>query len=168
MAPLISACIYGQSSFIYEHNGREIEINIGDTDVWCLYDVNEQLLCSLIWRFVHIDGPQRETLLFEILFLSTFENVRFNHYGQKMVRQIELYCIQNQYDLMAVAAVPVHGEAFWKSNGFELRHNSPTKEAETEGNKHHPGRLVYGNEVIMNGEMLKHHMLVFDDTPLFA
>ena len=156
MAPLISACIYNQTSFVYKHDGKEIEVNIGDANVWCLYDANEQLLCSLIWRFVHIDGPQRETLLFEVLFLSTFENVRFNHYGQRMVKHIELYCIQNQYDIMAVAAVPVHGEAFWKSNGFELRHNAPTSDKEKMKDK----KMAF--------EMLRHHMLVFDDTPLFA
>ena len=158
MAPLINACIYNQTSFVYKHNDKEIEVNIGDTNVWCLYTSNaeNELLCSLIWRYVHVDSPQNETLLFEVLFLSTFENVRFQHYGQKMVRQIELYCIQNQYDMMAVAAVPIHGESFWKSNGFELRHNAPT----------------YNAPVVKKGdgeyEMLRHHMLVFDDTPLFA
>merc|ERR1712228_444750 len=157
MAPLINACIYNQTSFVYKHNDKEIEVNIGDTNVWCLYDRDNELLCSLIWRYVHIDGLwKHETLLFEVLFLSTVENIRFHDYGQKMVKQIELYCISNQYDMMAVAAVPIHGESFWKSNGFELRHNAPANN--TEKVKNESGEY----------ELLKHHMLVFDDTSLYA
>ena len=86
---------------------------------------DKELLCGLIWRYVNgqTQSVNETKLMFEVLFLSTYEHVRYNHYGQKMVKEIELYCIANNYDLISVAAVPGHGESFWASNGFEERHS---------------------------------------------
>ena len=149
MSPLIRACINEEESFIYKYHDDDIKVDIGKTNIWALYNINdatsgndEELLCALIWRWVHGErgGRSNARLMFEVLFLSTYENARFNNYGQKMVKEIELYCIANNYDLMSVAAVPVHGEAFWKSNGFKERKDV----------------------------WLRQNMLVFDDTPLFA
>ena len=74
-----------------------------------------------------------------------------------MVKQIELYCISNGYDVMSVAAVPGHGESFWKSNGFEMRYEAPTKTQNKDKKTGH-----------RRNAFLRQHMLAFDDTPLFA
>ena len=127
MEPLIRACVDGKEQFTYKIDDKEIAVNIGETKIWALYSsADDELLCALIWRFVHGETVvvNKTRLMFEVLFLSTSEHVRFNHYGQEMVRHIELYCRANTYDLIAVAAVPVHGVAFWASNGFTEEHFS--------------------------------------------
>eukprot|EP01084_Bolivina_argentea_P009171 17149_1 len=172
MTPLIRMCIYNDNydkEFSYKHDKKDIVVNIGDTNIWCLYGIddenihNEQLLCALIWRYVHGESTNQTSthLMFEVLFLSVYENVRFNHYGQQMVKQIELYCIANDYDLMTVAAVPGHGENFWKFNGFEMKHYA------VKSNEKNEERSGYSSNDIYN-EWMKLNMLVFDDTPLFA
>ncbi len=81
-----------------------------------------------------------------------------------MVRHIEMYCRANNYDLMAVAAVPVHGVAFWTSNGFKMKHAAPTaQEPEDDGQEHRRRGKLRKRDVF-----LAVNMLVFDDTPLFA
>ena len=72
-----------------------------------------------------------------------------------MAKQIEHYCLSNGYDLMAVAAVPHHGESFWKSNGYKMQ-------VEAAGNE--------SNERMISAKAawLRSNMLVFDDTPLYA
>eukprot|EP00483_Globobulimina_turgida_P013524 UN13549 len=162
MKPLIKACVENKKIFIYKSlvYDTDVEINIGDTNIWALYDdmngKEEELLCALIWRYVHgkTTNVNSTRLMFETLFLSTYEHVRFNHYGKQMVKEIELYCIANGYDLMSVAAVPGHGEKFWASNGFQLEHCA----AENDDKKDKSGR----------NEWLRNNMLVFDDTPLYA
>merc|ERR1712136_526626 len=131
MEPLIRACVDGKEQFMYKCGGNEITVNIGETRIWALYsdetEDEDELLCVLIWRYVHGETVKshKTRLMFEVLFLSTYEHVRFSHYGREMVRYIEMYCRMNTYDLMAVAAVPVHGVAFWKSNGFSMWHSAP-------------------------------------------
>ena len=158
MSPLIRASVKGEKSFIYKYEDKDIKVNIGETNIWGLYRVNdetfgndEELLCGLIWRWVHGARRHKSRLMFEVLFLSTYENVRFNRYGQQMVSKIELYCIANGYDLISVAAVPGHGESFWKSNGFKEKHSAPLSK-----DRH------------KEDAWLRQNMLVFDDTPLFA
>merc|ERR1712154_63408 len=127
MVCLITECIMNNDTkFVYKNDGKEIEVNIGETKLWGLYNMDngEELICGLLWRFVHAQKTvaNKTKLMFEILFLSTFENVRFCRFGQEMAKRIELYSVVNGYDLMAVAAVPGHGEKFWESNGFELKY----------------------------------------------
>lgn len=64
-----------------------------------------------------------------------------------MVKHIELNAKGNCYDAISVAAVPEHGQGFWKSNGF--------KEVTANAGK---GSLE---------SFVRDHMLVFEDTLLF-
>eukprot|EP01084_Bolivina_argentea_P130201 229861_1 len=150
MKDLINCCLDNIEIFVYKNNNEKIQINIGKTNVWALYLNDKQLMelcCGLIWRSVR----RRNKLLFEILFLSTSENIRFQYYGHEMAKRIECYCRENCYDLIAVAAVKGHGESFWSSNGFEMKHKQ-TNEMDLKGVK----------------SWLQNNMLVFTDTPLFA
>eukprot|EP01083_Nonionella_stella_P283375 964467_1 len=151
MKSLIKAGVENNKTFVYSRGTKRVKVYVGDTSVWTLYSVDgeEELLCALVWRYVHAKTnryvhAEVTKLMFEVLFVSTYEHVRFNHYGQEMVKHMELYCIANGYDLMSVAAVPGHGEAFWQSNGFKDSANTATN------------------------HFLRNNMLVFDDTPLYA
>merc|ERR1719419_164399 len=78
MEPLIRACIDGQTHFVYQRGGDDIVVEIGETKLWALYskDQHNELLCALIWRFVHGQTVQvnADKLMFEILFLATSEH----------------------------------------------------------------------------------------------
>merc|ERR1712083_1145075 len=164
MEPLIRAAVDGQTQFEYKNGDQGITVDVGETKIWALYSRDKgnegELLCALIWRWINGETVKvnRTRLMFEILFLATSENNRFNHYGQQMVRYIEVYCRANNYDLMAVAAVPVHGVAFWTANGFEMKHAAPSMVEADDDKKEEKKRDIF----------LANNMLVFDDTPLFA
>ena len=117
--------------------------------------------------------------MFEILFLSSLENVRHENYRAFMVNQIELHYRQNCFDLISVAAVPQQGIGFWKKNGFEkyTKSNLDEEKIEQFANKfklqmktinyqHQFSQCVYGRDEIKY--YLLHNMLVFEDTPLIA
>merc|ERR1712083_299063 len=156
MEPLIRAAVDGQTQFEYKNGDQGITVDVGETKIWALYSKDKgnegELLCALIWRWINGETVKvnRTRLMFEVLFLATSENNRFSHYGQQMVRHIEVYCRANNYDLMAVAAVPVHGVAFWTSNGFKEEHSAPTTAMDEDKKK--------------TDEWLSKNMLVFDDT----
>ena len=115
------------------------------------------------------------TKMFEILFLSSLENVRHENYGAFMANQIKLYCRQNCFDLIAVAAVPQQGIGFWKKNGFEKYTQSHldeekiekfTNQFESKVKDRTFVQCTFGRDEIKY--YLLHNMLVFKDTPLMA
>eukprot|EP01084_Bolivina_argentea_P262436 443784_1 len=171
MNDLIDAC-FGINKQQFEEN---MNIKLGNNIcVWCLYqnyDLNQNLLCGLVWRKVGVVSSKLK--MFEIIFLSTFENVRFQKYGQLMHKKIEIFCRQNCIDIMAVAAVPKHGISFWKSNGFKEYVMSDGNIVESEKKKEKKGWDWYRRNNCKIDEKtiaqyLKSNMLVFCDTPLYA
>ena len=154
MEKTISKIFYYKTN---ESDGNINKVKIGNVNIWGLYsndDNKNELLCALICRCVHTktdllnEVNKKSKLMFEVLFLSTYENIRFRNYGRKMVNYIELYCISNCYDIISVAVVPGHGQSFWKSNGFTIKHGA-----------------VNNND---KKTWLQQNMLVFDDTPLYS
>eukprot|EP01084_Bolivina_argentea_P032079 59346_1 len=151
---LIKACIYKQKYWKYDDGGKDVKVNIRQVKLWGLYSLdNNKLLCALIWRYIHYKHPryrQTGTLMFEILFLTTIGFDMF--YVQRMMREIELYCIQNNYDVISVARLSGKNEEFWKSNGFRKEYDIVKKKD-----------CHFGL-----GLSLRHNMLVFNDTDLYA
>ena len=125
MKKLINCCI--KNGKVYQHQDGDKFMNLGRVNLWALYgDMNEtELLCTLLWRSVgdrvkrgDSNNWSKDVMMFEVLFLSTSEHIRYQHYGQEMVKRINSFARSNCYDIISVAAVPNHGAAFWKSNGF--------------------------------------------------
>eukprot|EP01084_Bolivina_argentea_P253295 425415_1 len=183
MKRLIECCMNGQCMFEYVINDKQVMIDIGnDVYVWGLYNNMNEILCGLIWRKVNgvyttqtwtfSSNTEKMNLLphnfsmFEVLFLSTFENVRYEHYGEEMVKRIELYARQNCFDIISVAAVPGHGVGFWTRNGFEqIYDEKKCLCVERKNTRDKRWGLTISQQ--FDGWILK-NMLVFDDTPLFA
>eukprot|EP01084_Bolivina_argentea_P181310 313146_1 len=185
MNGLIECCMNKQNIFKYMNSNHEIVIDIGNNiNLWALYSNTNELLCALIWRSVDgvyttkswkwssSEGSEITILphnfvMFETLFLSTFENVRYEHYGYEMVKRIELYARSNCIDILSVAAVPGHGVKFWSKNGFEEIYDN--KKCLNKSLKR------YGNDDKTDNVVAKqfdawilNNMLVFEDTPLFV
>ena len=178
MKDLIKCGIEGDGKWSYTDDswwgGKTHTVKLGDVRLWALYgDYNQnELLCALLWRTVmNKDYNWRAILMFEVLFLSTSEHVRYQHYGQEMVKRIMAFCRSNCYDIVSVAAVPRHGVAFWKKNGFGMKYD-PTGKYKDDDNENkgdiHYFEWKYRDKKIMFTDFMKDNMLIFGDTPLFA
>ena len=183
MKGLIKCCIEGDQEWIYDDgsssNGKHT-VKLGDVRIWALYnDYNQnELLCALIWRTVMNDDAELYSLLmFEVLFLSTSEHVRYQHYGQEMVKRIIAFCRSNCYDIITVAAVPRHGVAFWKNNGFEMKYDPTGKykdddkkktKKKKQDNGYRYSEWEHGHRETGFIGFMRDNMLKFQDTPLFA
>ena len=173
MKDFIKCCVDGGGEYKWNNDNT---VKLDNVRLWALYgDYNQNdLLCALLWRTVMSpDDKWPSIIMFEVLFLSTSEHVRYQHYGQEMVKRIMAFCRSNCYDIVSVAAVPRHGISFWSNNGFEMKYD-PTNRYKDDGKvkkKGNSDRYIAwenGNNMKKFIQFMKDNMLKFQDTPLFA
>lgn len=175
---LIKACIDRNPNFTFKDAGANL--SLASCRLWTVTRTRTQtqtqtqtgtstqgsegdLIAALLWRCVCSDPSFR---LLEVLFLATREDARDTGVASEIVERLVTYARWQNFDVVAVAAVPQQGQAFWSRMG--LQNLGAFRKTQAPGYKGF--NLIYQTQPTRKqlAEFLNQHMLGFDDTPIFA